>query len=222
LRSLVKETSSLKKGVICVKRRRKTLLVIAISLICIAIVLAILAERAINAVLPPQMVKEMLQDEEIVQDLNDILNEGSVENKVYKTLQDDQNQVKVGTYTNTSKEESDSKTKTSENIEKSTNNVSSKPQSNTQGNKSQNVQNDNNDKNTNSEIQLPNNIKITSKEQLEIAKIVLSVVSIQEIKELYKLYESGQKDLAISKAKEILKQRLKPEQKERVKKILGM
>lgn len=205
------------------KRKRRTLLIIAISLISVAIVLAILAERAINAVLPPQMVKEMLQDEEIMKDLNDILNEGSVENKVYKPSQDEQNQVKVGSQTNTSKEdESDSKTKTSENVEKITNNVSSKHKDNTQGSKSQNVQNDNSDKNINSEIQLPNNIKITSKEQLEITKIVLSVVSIQEIKELYKLYESGQKDLAISKAKEILKQRLKPEQKERVKKILGM
>ncbi|BCS80356.1 hypothetical protein [Anaerocellum diazotrophicum] len=211
------------------KRRRKTLLmIVGITLILIAIILAIAFEKALNSVLPPEMVKELLNDKSLNKELSSLINDENIAKDVQSAVYD-QDKLKKdlaqaegsNAAVTPSKPAIDKNLPATNEIKGKTGNQDSKSQelsnaANT-NNKFQSSLNKNTPKNEqNSSSPKQDRLSISTSDQLEAAKIVLSVMSMGEIKELVSLYKSGKKNEAIQRGVMILKQRLSPEQKKRL------
>lgn len=198
------------------KKRRKTLLIIGIALILIAVLLAIAFEKAMNSVLPPEMVKELLKDENLNKELGDLINDENVFKDVQSIVY---NQNKLADV------KSQSDNTGFENSQKNSETQAFKTQEKSGNVTSNNVSQSNLNKNSpkdeeqTSSSQTQDKLNISTADQLEAAKIVLSVMSMAEIKELVSLYRSGKKTEAIQRGIGILKQRLSPEQKKRLKEM---
>jgi len=203
---------------------------LGISIILIALLFAIAIEKALNSVLPPEMVKGLLKDESLNKELSSLLNDENIVKDVQSIVYD-QDQLKdvEKTNDNVTANASNASTKNSSTakneLKGKTNNQDSKKQelsnSANTNNSSQSSLNKNTPKNegqtTSSTKQ--NKLNISTADQIEAAKIVLSVMSISEINELVSLYKSGKKTEAMQKGIWILKQRLSPEQKKRLKEL---
>ncbi|WPX08508.1 hypothetical protein [Anaerocellum danielii] len=214
------------------KKRRKTLLIVGITLILIAIILAIAFEKALNSVLPPEMVKQLLNDKSLNKELSSLINDENIAKDVQSVVYD-QDQLKKdleqakgdSEQANALNASSESSLAANNDQKDKTNNQDSKEQelssSSSANNNSQSSLNkkiaDNEDQTSSSSKQ--DKLNISTADQLEAAKIVLSVMSIGEIKELVSLYKSGKKTEAIQRGIGILKSRLSPEQKKRLKEL---
>ena len=214
------------------KRNRKVLLILAISLILIALLFAIVIEKALNSVLPPEMVEELLNDESLNKELSNLINDENiakdVQSIVYNQdqLKKDLAQAESGNVAATSSKSATDKNLPANNEFKSkTGNQDSENQelsnnasTNDTFQSSLNKNTPKNEEQTSSSTK-QDKLNISTSDQLEAAKIVLSVMSMGEIKELVSLYKSGKKTEAIQRGIWILKQRLSPEQKKRLKEL---
>jgi len=202
------------------KRNRKVLLILAISLILIALLFAIVIEKALNSVLPPEMVEELLNDEGLNKEISSIINDKSiiqdVQSVVYnrdlrETRDTTKNIVSSDLIKNSQRENSTAKVNGSaKDFDKHT----TEGVSETQKIPTYVLQKEQK-YSTNSQQKL----SVSTSDQIEAVKIVLSVMSMGEIKELISLYKEGKKSEAIQKGVSILKQRLSPEQKKRLKEL---
>ncbi|ADQ05490.1 hypothetical protein Calow_1966 [Caldicellulosiruptor owensensis OL] len=207
------------------KRRRKVLLILALSLILMAILFAVVIEKALNSVLPPEMVKELLDDEGLNKEISSIINDESiikdVQSVVYnrdlrETSDTTKNIVSSDLIKNSQQKNSTAKVSDSaKNFNKHTTEKDSTAGVSETHKIPTSVLKKEQKYSTNSQQKL----SVSTSDQLEAAKIVLSVMSMGEIKELISLYKEGKKSEAIQKGVSILKQRLSPEQKKRLKEL---
>jgi thiol:disulfide interchange protein len=208
------------------KRKKRILLILAISLILIAVIFAIALEKALNSVLLPELVKEILNDESLNTELSNLLQKKDIVKDVQSIIYD-QNQLRNDlaqdnrtTAPNSSYDQNESdKIKTNSNTTEKNINSEEKVSNNARTNNSfQNSLNKNKSKNGEQTFLSAEQEKlnISTADQLEAAKIVLSVMSVGEIKKLIGLYKSGKKEEAIQKGINILKVRLTSEQKKRL------
>lgn len=197
-----------------------------------AVLFAIAIEKALNSVLPPEMVKELLNDKSLNKELSSLINDENIAKDVQSIVYE-QNQVKKdleqakgGSEPANASNAPTKNTSTGNNeLKGKTNNQDSKKQelsnNSSTNNSSQSSLNKDTPKNEEQTSSSPKHDKlnISTSDQLEAAKIVLSVMSMAEIKELVSLYKSGKKNEAIQRGVMILKQRLSPEQKKRLKEL---
>lgn len=204
-------------------------MIIGITFILIAIILAIAFEKAMNSVLPPEMVKDLLNNETLNKELSSLLNDDNIAKDVQSIIYD-QDQLKKNleqeesnnVAANKSKLATDRSLSTDNGIKGNTDNQDFKRQevsNNTSSHdSSQSSLNKNSPKGENqtSSSQAQHKLNISTADQLEAAKIVFSVMSMAEIKELVSLYRSGKKTEAIQRGIGILRQRLTVEQKKKL------
>lgn len=156
-----------------------------------------MVEKTVNSIISPTMVKQLMEDEDLKKEIEKIAKNAitpeEVQREIYRTPGINEKNVNSKNILVENNQFDEDSVKTQESIS----NVNQ------------------------SEVQKSNtgNIKIAYSDQVEVMKIILSVMSISEIKELTNMYKSGKKAEAIGKFKQILSARLSSQQKNRLKEI---
>lgn len=197
-----------------------------------AVLFAIAIEKALNSVLPPEMVKELLYDENLNKELSSLINDENIPKDVKSIVYDQEKpkndlaQAKGGSVpANASNAPTKNSSTANNELQGKANNQDSKKQelsnssSTNNGSQSSLIKSTPKNEGQTSSSTKQDKLNISTSDQLEAAKIVLSVMSMGEIKELVSLYKSGKKTEAIQRGIGILRSRLTVEQKRKLLEI---